>query len=57
MHKSNSGFCTSLNTLGGINFQSKLRLKTASTNQIFSFGNCHLGKKEGQRPWGHLENS
>ena len=57
MHKSKSGFCTSLNTLGGINFQSKLRLKTTSTNQIFSFGNCRLGKKEGQRLWGHLENS
>ena len=28
MHKSNSGFCTSLNTLGEINFQSKLCLKT-----------------------------
>ena len=45
MHKSNSCFCTSLNTLGEIIFRSKLRLKTTSTNQIFSFGNCRLGKK------------
>ena len=28
MHKSNSSFCTFLNTLGEINFQSKLCLKT-----------------------------
>ena len=45
MHKSNSGFCTSLNTSGEINFRSKLRLKTTSTYQIFLFGNCCLGKK------------
>ena len=45
MHKSNNGFCTSLNTLGQINFQSKLHLKTTSTNQIFLFGNHCLGKK------------
>ena len=30
MHKSVSGFCTSLDTLGEINFQSKLRLKTSN---------------------------
>ena len=45
MHKSNSGFCTSQSTLGEINFRSKLRLKTTSTNQIFLFENCCLGKK------------
>ena len=43
MHKSDSGFCTSLSTLGEINFWSKHHLKT-STNQIFLFKNC-LGKK------------
>ena len=30
MHKSNSGFCTSLDTLGESNFQSKLCLKTSN---------------------------
>ena len=30
MHKSNSGFCTSLDTLGEINFQLKLFLKTSN---------------------------
>ena len=39
MHKSNSGFFTSLNTLGEINFRSKFRLKAISTNQFFSFQN------------------
>ena len=49
MHKSNSGFCTFLNTKGEINFRSKLRLKATSTNQIFLFENCQSGKKkEGQ---------
>ena len=37
MHKSNSGFCTSLNTLGEMKFRSKLRLKATLTNQISLF--------------------
>ena len=41
MHKSNSGFCTSLDMLGEINFQLKLFLKTS----FFLFENCCLGKK------------
>ena len=46
MHKSNSCFCTFLNTQGEINFQLKLGLKTTSTNQIFLFENCQSGKKK-----------
>ena len=28
-----------------------------SKHQIFSFSSCRLGKKEGQRLWGHFKNS
>ena len=41
MHKPNSGFCTSLDTLGELTFDQSF----VSKHQIFSFENCRLDNK------------
>ena len=50
MHKSKGCFRVSLDMLGEINLQSFV-----SVHQIFSFENCHLGKKRNSKVVGNLE--